>query len=45
MKCRWGQNTIIKMVANMLVSLSFIVAVSPASIFFFHQPKCPKQLR
>ena len=35
----------LKFAAKIVISLSLIIAVSPASVFFLHQPKCPKQLR
>ena len=38
-------NTVLKTIANVLVAFSVIIAVNPASVLIFHQPKCPKQLR
>lgn len=35
----------LKLAAKILISLSVIIAVSPASVLYLHQPKCPKQLR
>lgn len=39
------KNVILKILANVLVSLSVLVSVSPASFLLLHQPKCPKHLK